>query len=30
VIEAVDPKFDLEHTRKFLMDLHPHEVGGGR
>ena len=26
VIEASDPRFDLEQTRRFLMDLHPHEV----
>ena len=26
VIEAADPKFDLEQTRKFLMDLRPYEV----
>ncbi len=25
-IEAVDPKFDLESTRKFLDSLHPREV----
>jgi ActD protein len=25
-IEAVDPKFDLEHTRKFLETLNPREV----
>ena len=26
VIEAADPKFDLEQTRAFLTGLHPHEV----
>jgi hypothetical protein len=26
VIEATDPKFDLEHTRSFLGQLHPREV----
>ena len=26
VIEAADPKFDLEHTRAFLDGLNPHEV----
>jgi hypothetical protein len=26
VIEAVDPKFNLEQTRAFLLGLHPHEV----
>ena len=26
VIEATDPKFDLERTRAFLTGLNPHEV----
>jgi hypothetical protein len=26
VIEAKDPKFDLEATRRFLADLNPSEV----